>query len=188
MGSYWKNIERRVAEYFNTTRRKRGDDFSQSDCEIIADIATWLDNDKINGELIAECKYRSRGLGIVNLYNEIRNKEKTSLGFIGDDIIMVSLDAFKKVFLLLVEHRGLPIEDLGSFEVFQVKQLCPKYVNDFLNQARDYISESPTNDTRAISSLPILCCAKRGTKGIYAIFSIKDVQSFCKAEDSNRLS
>lgn len=184
----WKTIELNTAKYFNTSRRNRGNDFSQSDVEIKADIPQWLGDNKIRGTIIAECKYRSNELGIVKTYNDLRDSKKITLGVIEDEFIITTLESFKKVFILLVEREGIQLEDLRSFEVIKVKKHCPKYIHEFISQARDYVPEVAPDGTGAGPTLPILSCAKRGCKGIYAIFSITDVQSFIKTKDSYRVS
>jgi len=186
MGNYWKTLERNVAKYFNTTRRKRGDDFSQSDCEIVADVGVWLGTKKDLGtKIIAECKYRSAGLGVIDTFKKLKDSSKISLGLIGNEYIILDLENFEKVFFLFTTKRGIPVDLLFDFIVFKVKSECPEYVNEFIDQARKYIPENAEPSKGVTPTLPILCCAKRGTKGIYAIFSVMDVKSFCETKNSN---
>ena len=183
----WKDLERKVAKFFNTTRRKRGDDFSQKDVEIAADIEEWLgEKNKIfSGVIIAECKYRSNSLGIVDDYTKLREKNKISIGIIGEDVLMVSLEDFKELFIELASTQAIHYSKLPKYHLFQLKESVPKYVDEYINQARKYNEVLPKQnsfcDVRTSRYLPILCAAKRGRKGIYAVFRIEDFQSFFKA-------
>ena len=55
MSGAWKDHERKVAKYFNTTRRLRGDDFSQSDIEVLASVDTWLGWTGSDSFIVVEC-------------------------------------------------------------------------------------------------------------------------------------
>ena len=185
----WKDLERRVAKYFKTQRRKRGADFSQSDVEIIADIDTWLGESRITptGYIIAECKYRSSGLGIVDSFLKIRNNDKHTLGFLGEDCIVTSLTSFNEIFQCIIDpcnRTGILVDKLHEYEIVTIKERCPGYVNEWMDQARSYVHKPTVHGSGNNCIIPILCLAKARRQGIYAVFCVSDVQTFHKAKNS----
>lgn len=183
----WKHLERQVAKYFSTARRKRGDDFSQSDVEILADINNWLNSTKYPGYIIGECKYRSTGLGVVDTYIENKSKEKISIGLIGEGVLITNLNNFKDVFLEIYKGKGV-ITDTSKYHTFSIKKSIPKYIHEFFKQARDYSSiiskEVTIPSDGVVPCLPVLCFAKRSRQGIYILFRIEDFQSFLQASNN----
>jgi hypothetical protein len=180
----WKDLERKVAKFFNTKRRLRGSDFSESDVEIIADVSKWLDSSDYSGYIIGECKYRSTGLGVIDSFIKDRDKDRLSIGRIGSDVVMVDLKDFEEIFIKAHKIKIIhPILFQGA-HVFQVKKNVPKYINEYLDQAGDYgkiVSKEITlPHGRTVPCLPLLCTAKRSRQGVYALFRIEDLQLFLK--------
>ena len=175
----WKNLERKVAKAFRTVRRKRGDDFSQSDVEIVAKVDSWLDID-MPGMVIVECKYRSSGLGVVDTFIERKPKEGVSIGKIGDDVYMTSLPDFERIFREVIQAGDASA--VYRHPIFKVKPNTPKYVNEHLSQASGYIEilseQYPTLRDGTDPCFPLLCLAKRGRQGVYAVFRIEDFRHF----------
>ena len=100
MPDAWKDHERKVAKYFKTTRRLRGDDFSQSDIEVLASVDTWLGWSGTNAHIAVECKHTKKN-GIVNTFKSIASqyvsKDKIPIIRIGD-FLLCNLEDFEEVF------------------------------------------------------------------------------------------
>jgi len=184
----WKALERKVAKYFNTQRRKRGDDFSQSDVEILANINQWLNSDSHPGYIIGECKYRTTGLGVVDTYIKNKSKEHISIGRIGEDILITNITNFEKIFLEICKDT-FPLKVItNKYYTFPIKKSVPKYINEFFKQASDYSSiiskEVAFSSDGVVPCLPVLCFAKRSRQGIYILFRIEDFQSFLQTPNN----
>lgn len=165
----WKDHERKTAEYFNTTRRLRGNDFSQSDVEILAEAGEWLNLKSYNGiYLVVECKYR-KDIGVVTAFKKVaQGKTKIPIYRVGD-FIMCYLNDFKDVFVDFVAHiqDNIDIVDItNKYEIEYSDGTEPKYLRDYLGQAAGY---SETNKVNG-HCMPLLSLAKANTRGRVVAF------------------
>jgi hypothetical protein len=173
----WKDHERQTAEYFVTKRRLRGNDFSQSDVEILADVGNWLNLKSYNGiYLSVECKYR-KDIGIVTAFKKIaKDKTKIPIYRVGD-FILCYLSDFKDVFVDFIAHiqSNIDIVDItNKYEISYKDGVEPKYLREFLGQAEGYSKAGKV----AGHCMPLLSLAKANTRGRVVAFhtsSLKDL-------------
>lgn len=165
----WKVHELITAKYFKTQRRKRGDDFSQSDVEVLVDASNWLELKGYNGIfLTVECKYR-KDIGIVSSFRKIAlGKMKIPIMRIGD-FFLCYLEDFKDVFVDFIGHiqDNIDIIDItNKYEIVYNNGTEPKYLRDYLDQAAGYskINKVPGH------CFPLLCLAKANARGRVVAF------------------
>jgi hypothetical protein len=175
----WKKHELITAKYFNTQRRVRGDDFSRSDVEVLADAGEWLNLISYNGiYLVVECKYRKE-IGIVASFRTMaQGKTKIPIMRIGD-FILCYLNDFKDVFVDFVAHiqSNLDIIEItNKYEISYNDGKEPKYLRDYLDQAAGY-SEANKVDGHCF---PLLSLAKANTRGRIVAFHVTSLKELWK--------
>ena len=170
----WKRLERTAAKYFGTTRRPRGGDFSVSDMDILVDVGEWLNRKAADDYIIVECKY-GKYLTIVDYYTKISKISK-----IGKNIVtfgqysLCDLEDFKDVYLDIILGELDHIDILEKYSIVRTDKNEPKYLHEYLQQARDYSDLAG----RKIHCLPILCLGKSGRHSRVVCFSSSDVHNF----------
>jgi len=181
MSDAWKRHERKVAEYFKTKRRVRGDDFSQSDVEILASVENWLGWENSNAWIIGECKYAQR-LGIVSLFKKAYhndfcyNNGKVTILRI-EDGFFCKLEDFEEVYVKLIDNQTSCENIISMSESFNIVSKDghkPKYVSDYLEQSRNYKSKL----SKTTNPFPIAIMAKGSVIGKVVGFEIRDIELF----------
>jgi len=175
----WKNLERETARYFGTKRRLRGADFSASDVEIIVSVDKWLQRESIyyGTRLVVECKYRTE-IGVVPLFNKYKalHPSLVTIVMLGD-YLLVDLEYFDLVWNDIIElPTKTPTELLQSYAIHRPNKQPAKYLDDYLSQCRDYITDITGSDTDDDSIyFPILCLAKKSIKGRVVVCHLNDI-------------
>lgn len=179
MPDAWKDHERKVAKYFKTTRRLRGDDFSQSDIEVLASVDTWLGWSGTNAHIAVECKHTKKN-GIVNTFKSIASqyvsKDKIPIIRIGD-FLLCNLEDFEEVFIDFIynDNRNPDLIHISNKFTFLHRDLKePKYLRDYRSQATDYL------DTLKVKTLclPVTCLARPSTVGRLICIHVDDIELF----------
>ena len=175
----WKDHERETARYFGTRRRLRGSDFSQSDVEVLVDVETWL-NRKSDRKIVVECKY-SKQHGIVTHFKDTFSATNGA-GIpimVLDNYYIVRLDDFQEFYEFFLDPdirspKKSKIDVLGYFDTVKSKRKAPKYLDEYREQAKGYIS--PNVDTWKY--LAISCIAKSRTIGKLICIHKEDIQEY----------
>lgn len=178
----WKVHELITAKYFKTERRKRGDDFSRSDVEVLADAGNWLDLKSYNGiYIVVECKYR-KDIGIVSVFRKIAlGNTKIPIMRIGD-FFLCYLEDFKDVFVDFVAHiqSNIDIIDItNKYEIIYNNGTEPKYLRDYLDQAAGYSKDNKVPG----HCFPLLCLAKANTRGRVVAFHSSSLKELWRHVD-----
>jgi len=180
----WKHHEREVAKYFGTQRRLRGADFSQSDVEVFVDAYDWLG---IGNEffLVVECKYSTAGHGLIpkfyTRYREFHKNNDYAFACPIGNCILMDLQDLKSYMQNIVLGKGFIPPSTMYFNDTMSHLQVPKYIEDYLAQARDY--STAIKVTKPV--LPLVCMAKRNQKGRLVVMSITDL---CKLKDQLNVS
>ena len=179
MSHAWKDHERKVAKYFRTTRRLRGDDFSQSDIEVLASVDTWLGWTGSGSFIVVECKHTKKN-GIVNTFRNIAsqyvNKDRIPILRIGN-FLLCYLENFDEIFVDFIynDNCNPDLVDISSKYSFLYKDLKePKYLRDYREQVLGYSSHVPTKS----KCLPITCLARPSTVGRIVSIHIEDLEYY----------
>lgn len=175
--SSWKDHERFVAKYFNTTRRNRGNDFGQSDVEIMATLEEWLGwpTSETVG-LIVECKY-SKKHPILKIHKSYNIYDIPTI-IIAGNVMHMTLSDFQKFF---VDYIWVPKEEskdvfelVYDYNIIKVASKEPEYMKEYIKQARDYCIKYSSQG----KFLPIACLAKAKSKNRLVCFDMDDVKRF----------
>lgn len=179
MGSQaWKNHERKVAAFFKTERRSRGDDFGRTDVEVQTSIEDWL-GIPLKAGLIVECKYSKH----LEYLDEFFKRAPKDTSFIlradseNDKYIMCFLDDFEKVFVdLLLPASPITIESItDEFSILRSPKAVPQYIENFHEQSRAYLTQPQYADSIL---LPIVCMAKAKKHGQVVSLAMSDIDLF----------
>ncbi len=183
----WKDHERVVARTFGTERRNRGNDFGQSDVEVIASLQEWLGHDFKGSEkigVIVECKHSKKHVVIdafKKLSNLLNKKDSTlskpTIASIGDTLYMW-LDDFEEFFIQNIfipdeEDQGL-FDIVYKYNIIRLGEKEPEYINDYIMQAREYTVKYSSKGVY----LPIACIAKTRSKKRLVCLNIDDILRF----------
>ena len=179
MSGAWKDHERKVAKYFNTTRRLRGDDFSQSDIEVLASVDTWLGWTGSDSFIVVECKHTKKN-GMVNTFKNIAgqyvSKDRIPILRIGDFLIC-NLDDFSEMFVDFIynDNCNPDLVEISSKYCFLYKDLKePKYLRDYRSQATGYVDHLGVTS----KSLAVTCLARPATVGRIICVHVNDIETF----------
>lgn len=188
----WKNLERETARYFRTKRRLRGADFSESDVEIVASVDTWLEREptELDPRLVVECKYRTT-IGVVDIFNKCKDvrSECITIVVLGN-YLMVDLVNFESLWNDVIEPPNIkPYKMLLEYDIHTPNRPAPGYLDDYMYQCTEYIndikfSNSPDHDKLFF---PILCLAKKRTKGRVAVCHLSDIEMLQKVSEQKTL-
>jgi len=172
----WKRLERDVAKYFGTKRRLRGNDFSQSDVEVLATLKDWLKYPQENFGIVVECKYR-QSQPLIDLVTD--TDEKASFYckpvVLMGNYILCCLQDFAEVFVTLTKDH-LSLDDLDKLNFRKVTKKVPDYLESYMQQATEY-----TTRQSSITLLPVVCLAKANSKYKVVIFSRDALKAFNKS-------
>lgn len=175
----WKNLERETARYFGTKRRLRGADFSASDVEIIVDVDKWLKREAIyyDTRLVVECKYRTE-IGVVPLFNKYKalHPDFVTIVMLGS-YLLVDLEYFDLVWNDIIEAPLKSSKELlQSYAIHKPSVQPPQYLNKYLSQCHDYITDIEGGDSDDDSLyFPLLCLAKKRIKGRIVVCHLDDI-------------
>jgi len=154
----WKEHERIVARYFGVERGKRGDDFGQVGCEVVAPLLAWRDAAKIanavklprKGEyagVIVECKQGYSKLP-VTMFRDVHKNNPNKDGLItlmnwGPYLMSWMQDrdgvrVFDLAWNDLIAGRMTAVSFLRGYYMETVRRQVPKYLDDFMEQSEDY--------------------------------------------------
>jgi hypothetical protein len=173
----WKDHERFVAKFFNTSRRNRGNDFGQSDVEIMTTLEEWLGwPTQSTVGLIVECKYSKRH-PIVDVFKSYDIYDKPTI-IVAGDTMYIWLEDFSKLFIDYIwttkeENKDL-FEIVYDFNIINIADSEPDYINKYIQQARDYTIKYSSQGT----FLPIACIAKAKAKRRLVCVNIDDILRF----------
>lgn len=180
MGSQaWKDHERKVATFFKTKRRSRGDDFGRSDVEVVTTIDDWLGIPMPDVGIVVECKY-SKHLEFADEFFKLDPKVGSFImrgSSESDKYIMCYLNDFEKVLMeFVLPPVDLTLESItDEFSILSTKKRVPGYIEEFHAQARAYLSHDSLN---AGVFLPIVCMAKAKKHGQIVSISMSDIDLF----------
>ena len=179
MSGAWKDHERKVAKYFNTNRRLRGDDFSQSDIEILASVDTWLGWTGSDSFIVAECKHTKKN-GMLNTFKDIISqcveKDRIPILRIGDFLIC-NLNDFNEVFVDFIYNDNCNpdlIQISSKYSIIHKGLKEPKYLRDYRSQATGYVDHLGVKS----KSLAVTCLARPATVGRIICVHVNDIESF----------
>lgn len=164
----WKRLEREAARYFNVKRRSRGNDFSQSDVEVLVNVKDWLDTPPYQSlYIVVECKYRKE-IGVVPLFlKETRSfKDRIPILSIGD-FILCRLDDFEDVFRDFAMSDQDLVNIVSKYVIINNAKKEPKYLREYMEQAQEYTHILPEHS----HNFPLVCMARAGTAGRIVAFS-----------------
>ena len=157
----WKAHERNTAKYFNTERRKRGADFSQSDVEVLADVDQWLGWEGSRAKLVVECKYRNRH-GIVTQFRQVADGLAGEVILRMGDIFLCTLESFEQVFIdWIYQYPSCSTsldEATEGYSLIQTNAVVPQYLTEYIDQAREYVDT--LDRPKGTLCLPLTCIAK----------------------------
>lgn len=180
----WKKHERYVASYFFTERRKRGADFSVSDCEVIADVGLWMQNSSIKDEikghsnilpknLVVECKHGKQCHGLQAMFSSHHQDNPDVQKLITlvnwqDTVGLCFLDRnFKRCFDYVwadIIHQ-LPItgpELIDRYSITRSDKKIPSYLSEWMLQAWQY--------SKHYNAYGTLCIHSAGGSGRVMVF------------------
>jgi hypothetical protein len=178
--SAWKVHELSVAKYFNTSRRCRGDDFSNSDIEILTTTREWLGWD-VDHYIGVECKYR-KDIGIINVFTKLKKSIDTNSILIlkMDDVYVCNMDSFDKVYIEWLYKDLKPVEEKSlrnvscTYSIINSNRQPQKYLYDYLLQAREY----KKNLVKPWPFLPLVCIRKKSGHTKLIVFSELDLMQY----------
>lgn len=158
----WKKHERETAKYFGTTRRLRGDDYSQEDVEILFNAEEWLSSSRYSQvTVVVECKYRKQ-IGIFDNFKSAKqaSRSRKTILRIGE-YILCDLKDFKDVFIDLIDN-DLDVVTLSErYCILHDEKKQPKYLDEYLEQAQEYCKNLPSSE----HCLPLVSLARASTPG-----------------------
>jgi len=176
----WKKHERIVATYFGVERNKRGAHFGQeSSCEVVAALPEWQAATKtiLNGTrysgVVVECKH-----GYSDMPGKLmRDAEKNNPDPSSRPTLVVwgpyvfswmedrkSVRVFERVWNDLINGSMLARDLLSKYYVEWVKRKTPKYLDDFMEQSKNYADKE---------YLPLLALHARGLRGRIIIWQMR---------------
>lgn len=173
----WKDHERAVAEFFNTKRGVRGNDFGEKGVEVKASLSQWLGWPGKYG-IIAECKY-SKKHAIVDICKDKLGKRGYTLYRLGS-YIMVWLDDFTDFFtnMVHVDQSELCITWLSeTYNIVILDKEEPQYLRDYRAQAVEYTEMYKSEGT----FLPIACIAKAKAKRRLVSINVNDLTEYIES-------
>lgn len=193
----WKRLEREVAKFFGTTRRLRGNDFSESNIEVLASLndTKMLHHCDFESNLMqkfgvaVECKYR-KSQPLVTLFSSYcftkkQKKKNSTILFLGDYYIC-DLYSFKDAcsFFYEIEDKlncsantsnlSIFFKNKYRFDIVYSDKSVPTYLEEYYNQCCSYKSI----ELGFISVLPLVCLGQANKKQKIVIGKVADLQLF----------